>query len=85
MNPVGRPLLSVMMTGALDAEPFSPLRPYQTDDQSQLTTSLRVKPKRSKMFSQVVRVYFTRSHIKDILKTRLRHDISKNAQTFWHD
>jgi len=30
MNPVGRPLLSVIITGARDAEPFSPLRPYQT-------------------------------------------------------
>jgi len=29
MNPVGKPLLSVIITGARDVVPFSPLRPCQ--------------------------------------------------------
>jgi len=30
INPVGKPLLSDTITGARDAKPFSPLRPWQT-------------------------------------------------------
>ena len=29
MNPVGKPLFSVIITGARDVVPFSPLRPCQ--------------------------------------------------------